>query len=517
MIGLPKLKYVKDQLCSSCKVSKATRSSSKTNVVPSSKGRLNLLHMDLCGPMWVESINGKKYIMVIVDDYSKYTWTLFLRSKDETPELLKDFLKMIQRNLQAQVVSVRTDRGTEFLNETLHAYFKEEGIEHQTSTPRTPKHNCVVKRQNRTLVKATRTMLLAFKLHLFDEIKEMSETSVDNNTSCLILQRQKTLDYDNSGPAPQLQKVSPSADATAPTQQELDLLFGPLYDEFFTAGISSINKSSSPTDNSTQQDTPPTMDIQSSTKPTTLTTNVNTEENNNNQAVDTQTKDHPLEQVHENPSKPVQTRRQLATDPEMCMFMLTVSTIEPKNIKEAMADSAWIEAIQEDIHQFDRLQVWELIHKPFGKTGYAKEEGIDFEESFAPVVCLEVVRIFVAYAAPKSFPNYQVDVKTKVYRLRKALYELKQAPRAWTSNPPISMRYLYQPGQDSGFELTAFSNANHVGCLNTSKSTSRGIQFLGDKLVGWMSKKKDCTAMSSAKAEYVALFASYAQVMWMRT
>nr|GFA10340.1 retrovirus-related Pol polyprotein from transposon TNT 1-94 [Tanacetum cinerariifolium] len=85
VIGLPKLKYVKDQLCSSCELSKAKRSSFKSNVVPSSKGRLNLLHMDLCGPMRVASINGKKYILVIVDDYSRYTWTLFLRSKDEMP------------------------------------------------------------------------------------------------------------------------------------------------------------------------------------------------------------------------------------------------------------------------------------------------------------------------------------------------------------------------------------------------------------------------------------------------
>ncbi|GJV20000.1 retrovirus-related pol polyprotein from transposon TNT 1-94 [Tanacetum coccineum] len=138
MIGLPKFKYVKDQLGSSCELSKAKRSSFKTKVIPSSKGQLNLLHMDLCGPMRVESINGKKYILVIIDDYSRYTWNLFLRSKDETPEVLKDFLKMIQCNLQAQVINVRTNRGTKFLNKTLHAYFKEEEIEHQTSTPCTP-------------------------------------------------------------------------------------------------------------------------------------------------------------------------------------------------------------------------------------------------------------------------------------------------------------------------------------------------------------------------------------------
>ncbi|GJR66129.1 retrovirus-related pol polyprotein from transposon TNT 1-94 [Tanacetum coccineum] len=91
VIVLPKLKYVKDQLCSSCEVSKAKRSSFKSKTVPSSKGWFNMLHIDLCGPMRVASINGKKYILLIVNDYSRYTWTLFLRSKDETPEVLKSF------------------------------------------------------------------------------------------------------------------------------------------------------------------------------------------------------------------------------------------------------------------------------------------------------------------------------------------------------------------------------------------------------------------------------------------
>nr|GEV02710.1 retrovirus-related Pol polyprotein from transposon TNT 1-94 [Tanacetum cinerariifolium] len=138
VIGLPKLKYVKDQLCSSYELSKAKRSSFKLKSVPSLKGRLNLLHIDLCGPMRVVSINGKKYIQVIIDDYSRYTWTLFLHSEDEMPEVLKEFLMMIQRNLQASVITVRTDRGTKFLNKTLNAFFKEEGIKHQTSTARTP-------------------------------------------------------------------------------------------------------------------------------------------------------------------------------------------------------------------------------------------------------------------------------------------------------------------------------------------------------------------------------------------
>ncbi|GJR70895.1 retrovirus-related pol polyprotein from transposon TNT 1-94 [Tanacetum coccineum] len=192
-------------------------------------------------------------------------------------------------------------------------------------------------------------------------------------------------DYDNPDPAPELQNASPSADTTVPSQQELDLLFGPLYDEFFNDGTSRVNKSSSPTDNSAPQDTHHSTNIHPTSEPSTPT-NVHAEENNDNQAEFT------------NPlcTPPVQTRRQLATDPEMCMFALTVSIVEPKNIKEAMADSAWIEAMQEELHP----------------KGYAQEEGIDFEESFALVARLEAVRIFVAYAAHKSFPIYQMDVKT---------------------------------------------------------------------------------------------------------
>nr|GFD31470.1 hypothetical protein [Tanacetum cinerariifolium] len=113
--------------------------------------------------------------------------------------------------------------------------------------------------------------------------------------------------------------------------------------------------------------------------------------------------DHPLEQVIGNPSQSVRTRRQLESDAEMCMFALTVSRTEPKNIKEAMTDSAWIESMQEELHQFDRLDV---------AKGYAQKEGVNFEESFAPFAQLEAVRLFIAYAAHKSFTVYKMDVKT---------------------------------------------------------------------------------------------------------
>ncbi|GKC08456.1 putative ribonuclease H-like domain-containing protein, partial [Tanacetum coccineum] len=109
--------------------------------------------MDLYGPMRVESING-----------TRYTWTYFLRSKDETPGVLIDFLTLVQRGLHAKVTTVQTDKGTEFLNKTLHAYFAKEGIRHEMSTAQTPEQNGVVERRNRTLVEAARTMLSVAKI-----------------------------------------------------------------------------------------------------------------------------------------------------------------------------------------------------------------------------------------------------------------------------------------------------------------------------------------------------------------
>ncbi|GKE31225.1 retrovirus-related pol polyprotein from transposon TNT 1-94, partial [Tanacetum coccineum] len=385
------------------------------------------------------------------------------------------------------------------------------------------------------------------------------------------------------------------------------------------------------------------------------------------------------------------TRQRLHTDSEVCMYALTVSTIEPKNIKEAMADHSWIESMQDELNQFERLQVWELVPRPEGKNvialkwiwknkcdaenivvrnktrlvakGYKQEEGIDFEESFAHVARLEAARMFIAYAAYKNITIFQMDVKTAflngplkeevyvsqpegfidpefpnhVYRLKKALYGLKQAPRAWydklssfliehrftkdfskrfanlmknnfkmsmmgelkfflrlqvhqsprgifisqsqytiellkkhgldecvsmstpmaterldadlqgtptdqttyrrmigglmyltASRPDIAFATFvcarYQARltvkhlkEDSGFELIAYSDADHAGCKDGCKSTSGGLQFLGGKLVSWGSKKQDCSVMSTAKAEYVSLSSCCAQVIWMRT
>nr|GEW05189.1 hypothetical protein [Tanacetum cinerariifolium] len=148
-------------------IGKSKRASHPPKPVPNSKQRLHLLHMDLCGPMRVASINGKRYVLVIVDDYSRYTRVHFLRTKDETPEVINNFLKKIYVRLQAPIIIVRTDNGTEFKNQVLKEYFDSVGITHETSAAKTPQQNGVVERRNRTLVEAARTMLIFSHAPLF--------------------------------------------------------------------------------------------------------------------------------------------------------------------------------------------------------------------------------------------------------------------------------------------------------------------------------------------------------------
>nr|GEX86142.1 retrovirus-related Pol polyprotein from transposon TNT 1-94 [Tanacetum cinerariifolium] len=220
------------------------------------------------------------------------------------------------------------------------------------------------------------------------------------------------------------------------------------------------------------------------------------------------------------------TRRKLESDAEMCMFALTVSRIEPKNIKEAMADSAWIESMQEELHQFDRLDVWELVDRPLCITVINLKWLWKNKRGEENTVIRNKSRLVAKGYAQKegeevymNQPDGFVDPyhPNKVYRLKKALYGLKQALRACIGTP-MATKHLEADLSGTPVDQTKYRNSDHAGCLDWRKSTSGGIQFLGgDKLVNWSSKKQDCTSMSSTEAEYVSLSACCAQVLWMRT
>nr|GEU65774.1 hypothetical protein [Tanacetum cinerariifolium] len=190
--GLPNLKFEKDHLCSTCATGKSTKKTHKPKSKDTNQVKLYLLHMDLCGPMRVESVNGKKYILVIVDDYSRFTWVKFLRSKDETPDFIIKFLKMIQVRLKVLVRRIRTDNRTEFVNQTLRGYYEEVDISHETSVARSPKQNGVVERRNRTLIEATRTMLVYAQAPLFLWAEAVVTACFTQNRSIIRLRHGKT-------------------------------------------------------------------------------------------------------------------------------------------------------------------------------------------------------------------------------------------------------------------------------------------------------------------------------------
>ncbi|GKB47182.1 retrovirus-related pol polyprotein from transposon TNT 1-94, partial [Tanacetum coccineum] len=190
--GISKLKFQKDHLCSACALGKSKKSSHKPKTEDTNQEKLYLLHMDLCGPMCVESNNGKKYILVIVDDYSRFTWVKFLRSKDEAPDTIIKCIKNIQVRLNATVRNVRIDNGTEFVNQTLRDFYENVSISHQNSVAHTPQQNDVVKRRNRTLVEAARTMLIFSKAPLFLWAEAINTACYTQNRSLIRLRYNKT-------------------------------------------------------------------------------------------------------------------------------------------------------------------------------------------------------------------------------------------------------------------------------------------------------------------------------------
>nr|GEX70473.1 hypothetical protein [Tanacetum cinerariifolium] len=612
---------------------KSKRASHPPKSVPNSMQRLHLLHMDLCGPMRVVSINGKRYVLVIVDDYSRYTWVHFLRTKDETPEVIKNFLKKIYVRLQAPVIIVHTVNGTEFKNHVLKEYFDSVGIAHESSASKTPKQNGFVERRNHTLVEAARTMLIFSHAPLFLWAEAIATACYTQNRSIIHRSFNKTsyeliqgrkldisylhvfgalcyskndredigklgakgdigffigysdnsiayreynrrtktimetmnvmfdelsaMDFKQNSSRPGLQSMTSGQISSElelsyapslitpqrPSERDLDILFEPLHNEYLggqqsavprvipaapvpvvqnlQASIASMSFQDSapvPTNSSNtlvsshNVDTPSQQHAQQQRNltPSPTASVANNVSNavfkgdlfvnpfatpsaesavSSTQYVDPSnmhtfyqpypydyqwTKDHPLEQVIGEPSQPVLTRNQLKTDGDMYIYALTVSIMELKTVKEALIDPAWIESMQEELHQFIRLDHDKENTVIHNKTclvvrGYRQEEGIEFKESFAPVARMEAIKIFLAYAAHKGFTVYQMDVKTAflhgllkeevyvcqhegfidsdylshVYKLKKALYGLKQAPIAWYDE--LSM-FLLQNG-----------------------------------------------------------------------
>nr|GEV47787.1 hypothetical protein [Tanacetum cinerariifolium] len=527
--GLPKFKYAKEHPYPSCEQGKSKRASHPPKPVPNLKQRLHLLHMDLCGSMRVESINGRRNhtlveaarTMLIFSHAPLFLWaeavatmcytqnrSIIHRRFNKTPyELIQgkkpdisylhvfgalcyskndreDIGKLGAKGdigffigYSANFVAYRVyNRRTKKIMEMMNVTFDE--------------LSAMAFEQNSSRLEAPRTIHVAPMLHNLQaptasmSIQDSAPTPTNSSNT---LVSSHNVDAPSQQHAQQQGNHSPSPTASAADNVPNAVFKGDLFINPFV--------------------TPSTESVVSSTQyvdPLNMHTFYQPYPHNYQW-----TKDHPLEQVIREPSRPVLTRNQLETDGDMCIYALTASIMEPKSVKKALNDPACIESMQEELHQFIRLDVWELVSSPDGikpftlkwlfknkhdeentvirnKTrlvvrGYRQDEGIDFKESFAPVARMEAIRIFLAYVAHKGFTVYQINVKTTflhgslkedmyvcqpkgfidadhlshVYKLKKALYGLKQAPRAWYDELST---FLLQNGFSKGIiDLTLFT------------------------------------------------------------
>jgi transposase InsO family protein len=155
--------FEKDRICSACQAGKQVRVHHPHKNIMTTDRQLELLHMDLFAPIAYISIDGSKYYLVIVDDYSRFTWVFFLQEKFQTQETLKRFLRRAQNEFGLRIKKIRSTNGTEFKNSQIQGFLEVEGIKHEFSSPYTPQQNGVMERKNRTLLDMARTMLDEYK------------------------------------------------------------------------------------------------------------------------------------------------------------------------------------------------------------------------------------------------------------------------------------------------------------------------------------------------------------------
>nr|GEU72570.1 Gag-Pol polyprotein [Tanacetum cinerariifolium] len=474
--GLPKFKYNKEHLCPSCEQGKSKRASHPPKPVPNSRQRLHLLHIDLCGPIRIAIINEKRYVLVIVDDYSRYTWVHFLKSKDEAPEVIKTFLKRITVLLQSPVIIIRTDNGTEFKIK-------------------------VVERRNRTLVEAARTMLIFSRAPLFLWAEAIANECFTQNRSIIYRRFNKT-PYDlinerkldisflyvfgalcyPKNDREDIGKLGAKGDVGFFIGYSADSCAYRVYNRRSKKIMETMNVSFDELSAMAfeQRNTAPTPTNSSSQATNFPSTSQDVDELNPNAMFDGNTFVNPFANLSTNA---VESSSSQNVDPSNMHtfyqpypyeFQWTKDHLLEKNVKEAMTDPAWIDSMQEEILQFKRLDVWVLVPAPDNISPltlkWLFKNKHDEEQTVIRNKSRLVVRgIFLAYVAHKSFSVFQMDVKTAflhgslkedvyvcqpegfidadhpshVYKLKKALYGLKQAPRAWRFYDDILVVQVY--------------------------------------------------------------------------
>ncbi|GAU28621.1 hypothetical protein TSUD_55650 [Trifolium subterraneum] len=578
-----KLSIEEGSICGECQVGKQTKMSHPRLEHQATTKVLELLHMDLMGPMQVESLGGKRYAFVIVDDFSRQ----------------KGF----------GIVKIRSDHGKEFENSKFSDFCSSEGISHEFSAPITPQQNGVVERKNRTLQESARVML-----HAKDLPQNLWAEAM--NTACYVHNRIKL----RKGTTTTIYELWKGRKPTVKyfhvfgskcyilVDREQRRKTDPKSDEGIFLGYSTNNKAYRVFNNRTRtmiESINVIIDDSPEVKVSDVVPNVDTSEGQPSKkgpSIRVQ-KNHPKELIIGNPDQGITTRRSNELVANSCF----VSKIEPKNVKEALTVEFWINAMQEELNEFKRNEVWDLVPRPKGVNiigtkwvyknksdekgtitrnkarlvdqGYTQIEGVDFDETFAPVARLESIRLLLGVACILRFKLLQMDVKSAF--LNGYLKE-EQAPRAWyerlttylvkngyrkgetdktlfvkeekgklmiaqiyvndivfggMSDTMISSSTKDEPPHTSqensqvcewnmqlwhhvlhgeDSKLVGYCDADWAGSADDRKSTLGGCFFLGNNLISWFSKKQNSVSLSTAEAEYIAAGSSCSQILWMK-
>ena len=478
--GLPQLGVVSDKFCDACKLGKQHRGSFQLKNEVSTSKPLQLLHLDLFGPTQTESMGGMSYCFVIVDDYSRFTWVFFLAHKHNTLDVFKSFCKRVEKQKGLSIVSVRSDHGGEFENSRFQEFCETLGYTHNFSSPRTPQQNGVVERKNRTLQEMARTMIQDYSLPLYFWAEA-------TQTTCYIINRVSIRPIIKKTPYELFREQTPNLAHLRPFGCKCYILnTGSNLDKFDAKSDVGIFVGYSPHSKAYRVLNRRTLSIQesihvefdekkSATKHVSIE-NANAENDDdceeqvssNEQSEETAStpkdkddstlldlpkawkyaKDHPREQILGEPSACIQTR----SHHNLMCFYAYVSILEPKSVESALEDSSWIMAMQEELSQFERNQVWELVPKPTHQAvigtrwvfrnkldesgeivrnkarlvaqGYSQEEGIDFDETFSPVARLKAIRMLLAFTSFmkfKTLPNGRQECISKRGIIRRSL------------------------------------------------------------------------------------------------
>nr|GEX47469.1 retrovirus-related Pol polyprotein from transposon TNT 1-94 [Tanacetum cinerariifolium] len=468
--GLPKVNLKKTTSVRHVQWVKERRNHTNPNLKTPIRKKLYLLHMDLYGPMRIESVNGKKYILVIVDDYSRLSWVKFLRSKDEAQDFIIKFLKMIQVRLKVPVRLIQTDNGTKFVNQTLREYYKEVGISHETSVARSPQQNSVIERHNRTLIEAARTIVDTQAAEVFAPIADVIPL-----VQADLIGSPFSTTVDQDEPSPSKSHTTAETQSSVIPQEvdedNLDIEVAHMgNDPLFGVPIPEVTSAQSSSTVSPQTIMQPDHQILHHTSKWT--------------------KEHPRNNIIGQLSRLVSTRLQLHEQALFCYYDAILSSVEPKTYKDALTQSCWIKAMQEELNEFERLEFSgsDIVHS---------QERQRLTSVDTPMV--EKSKLDEDKEGKAVDPShYRSMIGTLLY-LTASRPDLQFA---------ICMCARSMVPKDSSVALTAFADADHAGCQDTRRSTSGSVKFLGERLIRWSLKRQKSAAISSTEAEYITLSGS---------